>query len=865
MNDLTQEKLRLNEIKIILIGDAKTGKTSLLRRLKDNTFDPKEAPTDGINIEVIPFGKCQTFKEQKAIHDITGHFWDFGGQEMMQATHQFFLTKRSIYVLVLHANNDANNATQIRHWIKQIRELGGESPIIVLANQLDMNPNFDFVNKRELQEEFPCIKSFINVSCKEGTNIDLFKYELADIISTSEMLKTEVDRRWIQVQNKLQEATKNNYFVNEARFLQLCNEVGLTERIEQREVIRFLHDTGQVLHFDDLNLSEYYVLNPYWLTYGAYQILTSKYAGEMKGVVRLDKLEYIINEEEDKKERYQPANYRKIKYSPNDRRFLIDILQVFKLCFRTPEGDRLIIPDLLDTTEPLTVTDPIRNAGQSIQFVYEYDYLPGSVMPNLMTETHPMMINCWRTGFVLRKDDCEALITNYKNRISITVTGERKMKRDFMAVIRYIIDSINDKLRNKPVRLIPLPGVNDYADYERLLMRQKNGKTDYLFDEDKPTEKRFSITELLEGIPSEDEVKTMFQKMDKFFVKSNSTPVNNVLTDYSNFLLEIKERIRKSQYAAAKTVNQEIILLYWDIGRRITEKQQMLGWGKSVVERLSKDLQNEFPGMPGYSARNIWYMQQFYSEYKDNSILQPLVAEISWSKHLVIMSKCKDVQERQFYILATKKFGWTKDVLVNQVELKAYERYLLNQTNFDMTLPEKIKNQAILAVKDEYNFGFTELADEHSEKDLELALIKNIRSFLLEMNYQFAFIGNQFKVQVDDKEYFIDLLLFHRQLRCLVAVELKIGEFLPEYKGKMEFYLSILNDKVKSQDEEDSIGIIICKEKNRNVVKYSLKTSNMPIGVATYSLSATLPEEYKKILPSPKEIADKLNSFLSNT
>ncbi|MDR3226185.1 MAG: PDDEXK nuclease domain-containing protein, partial [Prevotellaceae bacterium] len=261
-------------------------------------------------------------------------------------------------------------------------------------------------------------------------------------------------------------------------------------------------------------------------------------------------------------------------------------------------------------------------------------------------------------------------------------------------------------------------------------------------------------------------------------------------SDYLQFLLEIKERIHKSRYEAAKIVNREIIQLYWDIGHSITEKQQILGWGKSVVETLSEDLQKEFPGMSGFGARNIWYMQQFYAEYQGNAILQPLVAEISWSKHLVIMSKCKDLQERQFYILATKKFGWTKDVLIHQVELKSYERYLLGQTNFDDTLPEKIKKQAILAVKDEYNFGFADLLNEHSEADLETALVKNIRAFLIEFGGDFSFIGNQYRIEVEDEEYFIDLLLFHRRLQCLVALELKIGKFIPEYKGKMEFYLN---------------------------------------------------------------------------
>jgi predicted nuclease of restriction endonuclease-like (RecB) superfamily len=254
-------------------------------------------------------------------------------------------------------------------------------------------------------------------------------------------------------------------------------------------------------------------------------------------------------------------------------------------------------------------------------------------------------------------------------------------------------------------------------------------------------------------------------------------------------------------------------------------------------------------------------MAQFYTEYHGVINLQPLVGEISWTKHVIILNRCKDNLERQFYIQATKKFGWTKNVLTHQIEGKSYEKFLLNQTNFEQNLPENIKNQAILAVKDEYSFDFLNLGNEYSENQLETALVNNIRAFLLEMNFQFTFVGNQFRVQVDDKEYFLDLLLYHRQLQCLVAIELKIGEFLPEYKGKMEFYLSILNDKVKLPNENDAIGIIICKEKNRTIVEYSLKTSNMPIGVATYTTTAKLPENYQNFLPDKKTITKKLTGI----
>lgn len=328
------------------------------------------------------------------------------------------------------------------------------------------------------------------------------------------------------------------------------------------------------------------------------------------------------------------------------------------------------------------------------------------------------------------------------------------------------------------------------------------------------------------------------------------------------FIGDLKDKIRKAQYEALKAVNINLINLYWDLGKAIAEKQ-ILGWGRGVVPALAKELQKEFPTMEGLSTTNLWYMVQFYNEYHKDSNLQPLVGEISWSKHLIILSKCKSSQERQFYILATKKFGWTKNVLTHQVENKTYEKYLLNQTNFDSVLPENIKNQAYLAVKDHYTFDFLELSNEHSEYELEQALIKNIGQFLLELGSDFTFVGNQYKLPIADKEYRIDLLLFHRKLQSLIAIDLKIGEFEPEHKGKMEFYLSVLNDTVKLPHENPAIGIIICKSKERTIVEYSLKTASLPIGVATYSTVGTLPPEYQSLLPSAELISQKLLSFLN--
>ena len=344
-------------------------------------------------------------------------------------------------------------------------------------------------------------------------------------------------------------------------------------------------------------------------------------------------------------------------------------------------------------------------------------------------------------------------------------------------------------------------------------------------------------------------------------MKENNTLANE---KFITFVKEIKEQILLSQYRALKAVNKELINLYWDIGKSIVQKQQQYGWGKSIVKNLSKELQKEFVGIKGFSVQNLWNMRQFYLAYKDSERLQTLSREISWSHNTLIFQKCKDDLQREFYIKAVIKFGWTYRVLDNQIDNQTYEKYLLNQTNFDKTLPQKYKHQAKFAVKDEYNYDFLELSDNHNEYELEIGLINKIREFLAQMGADFTFVGNQYKLEIDNQEYFIDLLLYHRRLKSLIAIELKVGDFKPEYAGKMNFYLSVLNDKVKLIDENPSIGIIICKEKNRTIVEYALKELNQPIGVATYTTTKTLPENLKDYLPTTQEIEKNLLEFLED-
>jgi len=335
-------------------------------------------------------------------------------------------------------------------------------------------------------------------------------------------------------------------------------------------------------------------------------------------------------------------------------------------------------------------------------------------------------------------------------------------------------------------------------------------------------------------------------------VRTDSRPAPE---SYGALLGEIKERIRSAQYAALRAVNLELLSLYWDIGRLIASRQEGGTWGRSVVESLAKDLRAEFPGVSGFSAANLWRIKQFYEEYASNQKLAPLVREISWTKNLVILERCKDSTAREFYLRQTKQFGWTKNVLIHQIENGTYEKTLVNQTNFDTALPEHIRNQAKLAVKDEYTFDFLELADEHSERQLEQAILAKVEPFLLEMGGMFSFIGSQYRLEIGGKEYFIDLLLFHRRLRSLVAVELKIGEFQPEHIGKMQFYLAVLDDTSRLEGENPAIGILICKSKDRTIVEYALKESSKPIGVATYRIVSSVPDELRNDLPNPEQIA----------
>ncbi len=325
---------------------------------------------------------------------------------------------------------------------------------------------------------------------------------------------------------------------------------------------------------------------------------------------------------------------------------------------------------------------------------------------------------------------------------------------------------------------------------------------------------------------------------------------NIVGREYIKFLNEIKSRIVASRIQAIRSVNKELIKLYWDIGKSIVDRQKKFGWGKGVVEQLSHDLTNEYANLKGFSSDNLWRMRMFYLGYKDKRKLAQLVPELPWGHNILIMQKVKNMKEREYYITSGIKFGWSRNVLLNQIKANAYALSQRKKThNFPKALPVHLAEQADESIKSVYNLDFLGIARPVLERELEKRLVEKIKRFILELGYGFSFIGNQYRLTLGNNEYFVDLLFFNRKLKCLVAVELKTGKFEPEYAGKMDFYLHLLDEQVKLKYENPSIGIILCADKDNIVVEYALRSVKKPVGVAEYYLTKKLPKYLAGKLP----------------
>lgn len=310
-----------------------------------------------------------------------------------------------------------------------------------------------------------------------------------------------------------------------------------------------------------------------------------------------------------------------------------------------------------------------------------------------------------------------------------------------------------------------------------------------------------------------------------------------------------------------KTVSKQTVALYWEIGKSVSQQMQDQGWGKSIVEQLSKDLQREFPGIKGFSARNLWNMKNFYEFYTKNEKLQPLVAEIGWTQNCIILEKCKDIHKIEYYLKKTKQMGWSKLDLIDKIKNHHFENQALAQNNFNTTIPDTLKAQVAWEFVDDYNIELISPDQPFSEKEIENTIVTNVVNFLADMGGSFAFVGRQYRLTIDEKEYFIDLLFFNFKLNCYIVFELKAREFQPKDMGQVQMYMQLINKQVKQEQHNRTIGIVICKDKNRTEVEYMLEQAKDPIGVATYNKYENLPKEYAKYLPSEEAIIKRLSNI----
>ncbi|MDR1696499.1 MAG: PDDEXK nuclease domain-containing protein [Endomicrobium sp.] len=332
--------------------------------------------------------------------------------------------------------------------------------------------------------------------------------------------------------------------------------------------------------------------------------------------------------------------------------------------------------------------------------------------------------------------------------------------------------------------------------------------------------------------------------------------------NYLKFIKDVKEHIQSSQIKAALSVNKELILLYWYMGQKIAAEQEKAVWGDGFLQEMSKDLTESFPDMKGLSLRNLKYVRQWFLFWNaDNAIGQQVVAQLTqipWGHNLVILSKSQNQKEALFYIQKTIENNWSRSVLTHQIESQLYARAGKAITNFKNKLPKPQSDLALQITKDPYNFDFLQIREKHDELELENALVSQMTKFLLELGAGFSFVGRQYKLTIDEEDFFIDLLFYHIKLRCYVVVELKTVKFKPEFAGKLNFYISAVDDILKEKQDKPTIGILICKSKKDTVVEYSLKDIKKPIGISEYNITQVLPENYKSSLPTIEEIEEEL-------
>ncbi len=511
---LEKGKLPLNEVKVLLVGDGGAGKTSLVKRLLGKRFNKKEAKTHGIDINQWEVKQQKTF--------IKTHLWDFGGQEIMHATHQFFLSKRSLYILVLDGRKDEKT----EYWLKHIRSFGGDSPVVVVLNKIDENPGFD-VNRRFLLDKYNNIKGFFRLSCANKTGIDEFTEALKKALCDVEIIRTTWAENWFHVKEQLEKMI--DPFISLERYKEICLDEKIEEKSGQDTLVDFLHDLGIILHFDDLGLKDVHVLEPKWVTEAVYKIINSPIAARHKGILKPAFLDKILKQ-----------NKRGDYYYPPDKyHYIIELMKKFEICYQLEKGE-VLIPDLLEVEESEFKFD---YAG-SLKFLFEYDFLPRSVMPRFIVRMHnDIKENCrWRTGVLLENKvfDAQAVVKadNEEKKIFIYVSGQEK--RDYFSVIRFTLRDINAGFEKiNAVEKVPLPGSETIAvKYKELTGLKRMGKSVISIGE---LGQDIPIDVLLEGIELKEEQRVGEAARLGNISAARDVNIFNMKGDHSTFNLNITQ------------------------------------------------------------------------------------------------------------------------------------------------------------------------------------------------------------------------------------------------------------------------------------------------------------------------------------
>lgn len=331
--------------------------------------------------------------------------------------------------------------------------------------------------------------------------------------------------------------------------------------------------------------------------------------------------------------------------------------------------------------------------------------------------------------------------------------------------------------------------------------------------------------------------------------------------EYEALLTQLKDRIRQARVRSALAVNRELVILYWQIGREILQRQTDQGWGSKVIDRIAQDLRQEFPEMKGFSPRNLHYMRAFADTYLDESVLQQVVANLPWGHNVRLMEAVKDPEERLWYAQQAIAHGWSRNILMTQIDHQLYSQHQSGAvTNFERTLPDTQSDLAKDLVKNSYTFDFLAITTDTKERDVQKALVDHIRDFLLELGVGFAFVGSQYHLAVGGEDFYVDLLFYHLKLRCFVVIDLKMGDFQPEFSGKMNFYVSAIDDLLRHPDDRPTIGMILCRSKNKAIAEYALRDLQKPIGISTHRTAKELPAPLQPELPSVEQLEQELNT-----